>query len=265
MKLVNYLSLAEAKDTYKEAMKRVNAAAKDQYGTGAQKLAVLGLIAVVPSKTATLPGTGIAGQAKAIAANLGIVLARSTVDRYAVEHYARPTQAEIEKINKSKPGILVKYAKVISKGKRVPADESALNAANATPGVSGEQKVPFVSLHTEYDADAIVQNEGAVIAAANVVGNDSRRLIQANVISPPLFAKEGEVSVGAGHCTFTAASVAGTVVILDKWVRNGQFPTEASTTELLGSESGYNPAYLHRKWPNGPTQGQPSPSPTATQ
>ena len=65
--------LAEAKDTYKEAMKRVNAAAKDQYGTGAQKLAVLGLIAVVPSKTATLPGTGIAGQAKAIAANLGIV------------------------------------------------------------------------------------------------------------------------------------------------------------------------------------------------
>ena len=107
-----------------------------------------------------------------------------------------PTQAEIEKINKSKPGILVKYAKVISKGKRVPADESALNAANATPGVSGEQKVPFVSLHTEYDADAIVQNEGAVIAAANVVGNDSRRLIQANVISPPLFAKEGEVSVG---------------------------------------------------------------------
>lgn len=279
MKLVNYLSLAEAKDTYKEAMKRVNAAAKDQYGTGAQKLAVLGLIAVVPSKTATLPGTGIAGQAKAIAANLGIVLARSTVDRYAVEqqlggnpssnvgtdYYARPTQAEIEKINKSKPGILVKYAKVISKGKRVPADESALNAANATPGVSGEQKVPFVSLHTEYDADAIVQNEGAVIAAANVVGNDSRRLIQANVISPPLFAKEGEVSVGAGHCTFTAASVAGTVVILDKWVRNGQFPTEASTTELLGSESGYNPAYLHRKWPNGPTQGQPSPSPTATQ
>ena len=60
-----------------------------------------------------------------------------------------------------------------------------------------------------------------------MVGNDSRRLIQANVISPPLFAKEGEVSVGVNHCTFTAASVAGTVVILDKWVRNGQFPTEA--------------------------------------
>jgi hypothetical protein len=122
-----------------------------------------------------------------------------------------------------------------------------------------------VSLHTEYDADAIVQNEGAVIAAANQVGNDSRRLIQANVISPPLFGKEGEVNIGAGHCTFTPASVAGTVVILDKWVRNGQFPTEASTTELLGPDSGYNPAYLHLKWPTGPTQTESSPTPTPTQ
>ncbi len=267
MKLVNYASLAEAKDTYKEAMKRVNAAAADKYGPGAQKLAVLGLAAVVPSKTATLSGGGISGQAEAVAANLEIVLGRSTVDRFAVEqqvggnpssnvgtdYYSRPTKDEIEKMNRSKPGALVKYMKIISKGKRVPADDAARKKADEMPGVSGTQKVPFVSLHTEYDANAIVQNEGAVISAANEAGNDSRRLIQANVISPETFNEDKSPTVGAGHCSFTPDSVAGTVVILDKWVRKGEFPTQISTAELLGPNSGYNADYPHLKWPAGPT------------
>lgn len=276
MKLVNYRSLDEAKATYKEAMKRVNKAAADKYGTGAQKLAVLGVAAVVPSKTATLPGAGIAGQAAAVAENLKFVLARSTVERYQVEqemtgnissnvgtdYYSRPTKKDIERFNQMKNGILAKYVTQISKGKRVPADESARKKADESPGATGNQPVPLVSLHTEFDAEAIVQNEGALIAAANQAGTDPRSKIQANVISPAIFPKEGEVTVGSGHCVFTPASVAGTVVILDKWVRNGEFPTESKTTELLGPDSGYNPAYVHLKWPSGPTTSTPSGSPS---
>lgn len=122
MKLANYLSLKEAQATYTEAMKRVRAAAADSFGPGAQKLAVLGLAAVVPSKTATLPGTGVSGQAKAIAANLELILARSTIDRFAVEqqyggnpssnvgtdYNLRASKVAIEKLQKSKPGIYAK-------------------------------------------------------------------------------------------------------------------------------------------------------------
>lgn len=115
-------------------------------------------------------------------------------------------------------------------------------------------RVPMVSLHTEFDAFAIVQNEGAVIAASNEVGNESRRLIQANVIGPPIFPEEGERTVGSGHCSFTPDSVAGTIVILDKWVRNGEYPTTVRTEELLGPDSGYDPNYVHLKWPSGPKQ-----------
>ncbi len=268
MKLANYLSLKEAQATYTEAMKRVRAAAEDQFGPGAQKLAVLGLAAVVPSKTATLTGAGISGQAEAIAANLEIILARSTIDRFALEqqyggnsssnvgtdYSQRASKQAVEKLEKSKPGIYAKYMKPINKGVRIPADEAARTATEASPGASGNMRVPMVSLHTEYDGVAIVQNEGAMIAASRAVSIDSRSLVQANVILPPIFGKEGEPTVGAGHCSFTPDAVAGTVVILDKWVRNGQFPTEASTTELLGPNSGYDPKYLQLIWPPGPTQ-----------
>lgn len=267
MKLTNYASEQEAQATYIEAMKRVRTAAKDKFGEGASKLVVAGLAAVVPSKTSTLPGLGVSGQAEAIAANLSVVLARSTIERYYIEQqyggnpssnvgtdYAnRATVRDVEKLNDSKPGAYKKYMKPINKGARVAADPAAREATLASPGASGEMVVPMVSLHTEYDAVAIVQNEGAVISAANEVGNDSRRLIQANVISPPLFAEEGKLSVGSGHCSFTPDSVAGSVVLLDKWVRNGEFPTQARTVEYLGTNSGFNPNYVHLKWPTGPT------------
>ena len=266
MKLANYLSLKEAQATYTEAMKRVRAAAADSFGPGAQKLAVLGLAAVVPSKTATLPGAGVAGEAKAIAANLEIVLARSTIDRYALErqyggnpstnvgtnYNLRASKQAVEEIQKARPGAYKKYMKPINKGARVAADGAARDSANGSPGATGAMKVPMVSLHTAYDAVAITQNEGAIITAARESSAEARRLIQANVVSPPLFAKEGAASVGAGHCSFTPDSVAGTVVILDKWVREGRFPSEASTAELLGPNSGYTPRYPHLKWPTPP-------------
>lgn len=268
MKLANYLSLKEATSTYTEAVKRVRAAAKDSFGPGAQKLAVLGLAAVVPSKTATEPGAGISGQAKAIAANLELILARSTVDRFALEqqyggnpssnvgtdYNLRASKQAIAKMEKSKPGIYKKYMKPINSGARVPADEAVRTKTEESPGASGNMRVPMVSLHTEFDGVAIVQNEGAIISASRAVSTDSRSLVQANVISPPLFSKEGEPTVGAGHCSFTPDAVAGTIVLLDKWVRNGEFPTEARTTELLGPDSGYNPNYLHLIWPPGPTE-----------
>ncbi|MFA7267152.1 MAG: hypothetical protein WC054_12655, partial [Candidatus Nanopelagicales bacterium] len=194
--------------------------------------------------------------------------ARSTIDRFALEtqyggnpssnvgtnYNLRASRKDVQDLEKAKPGVYRKYMKRINNGDRVAADLSARENTDASPGATGEMRVPMVSLHTAFDAVAITQNEGAVITAAREVGVDARRLIQANVVSPPLFAKEGAVSIGAGHCAFTPDSVAGTVVILDKWVREGQFPSEVSTIDLLGPGSGYTPRYPHLKWPPGPTQ-----------
>ncbi|NQU36117.1 MAG: hypothetical protein HQ526_00795 [Actinobacteria bacterium] len=268
MKLANYSSLAQATSNYKEAMKQVRKAAKDKFGEGAIKLAVIGPVGEVPPKTATLAGAGISGQAEAIAAGLKLVLARSTIDRFAVEqemggnissnvgtnYLARFTVAERDKIDEKEPGATAKYLNRIGKGKRVAPDGAARSKANDSPNLSGATRVPTVTLHTQFDPLAILQNEGSLVAAANEQGAEARRLLAPNVVGPPPFYSGDDGAVaGAGHCSFTTESVFGSVTLLDEWVRQGMFPSQSRTTELLGEGSGYIPDYPLLKWPAGPT------------
>ncbi|MEI6624355.1 MAG: hypothetical protein WCP28_20885, partial [Actinomycetes bacterium] len=254
---------------YTQALKAVETASKDKYGQGAIKLNIIGIVGMVPPKTSTLAGGGVSGAATAIAANLTAVLARGTIDRFGIEeqvggnpssnvgtdYYARVTTKQQETIDQNTPDATVKYMKIVSNAPRVAANPEARKRASELAGVTGSIKVPTLTLHTQYDPLAIVQNEGSLIVAANTVGNDARRLLQPDVISPPIFYPDKNQQVaGAGHCSFTADSVAGGIVILNNWVQLGQFPTYASTTELLGPDSGYNPNFLITKWPSGPTE-----------
>jgi hypothetical protein len=268
MKLANYSSLAEARASYKAAMKQVRKAAKDKFGDGGLKLAVIGPVGEIPPKTATLAGAGISGQAEAIAAGLKLVLARSTIDRFAVEqemggnissnvgtnYLARVTVAQRDKIDEKEPGSTVKYVTKIGKGKRVAPDQAARTKANDSPGLTGQTRIPTVTLHTQFDALAILQNDGALVAAANEKGAEARRLLSPIVVGPPSFyPAEGQPVPGAGHCSFTTESVYGSILLLDEWVRQGLFPSTSRTTELLGDGSGYIPDFPLLKWPPGPT------------
>lgn len=268
MKLASYSSLAEATANYKAAMKQVRKAAKDKFGEGAIKLSVIGPVGTIPPKTATLAGAGISGQAEAIAAGLQLVLARSTIDRFAVEqemsgnissnvgtnYLERVTVAQRDKIDEKEPGATLKYVTKIGKGKRVVPDQAARTKANDSPGLSGQTRVPTVTLHTQFDALAILQNDGALVAAANQKGAEARRLLSPIVVGPPVFyPTDDQLVPGAGHCSFTTETVFGSVQILDEWVRQGLFPSQSLTTELLGEGSGYIPDFPLMKWPAGPT------------
>lgn len=268
LKLSDYKSAAEANDAYKTAMAAVAAAAKDKYGQGGVKLNVIAAAAVVPMKTAINSGSGMSGSTVTVPENLMPILARSTVGRYQVEqqfhgnpstnvgtdYAARVTPAQTAKLDIYSKGAMAKYLAVLAKAKRVAANATARDAAATSGAITGNVRVPTATLHTEYDATAIVQNDSAYAAAAIKAGTDQSRLLKVNITSPPTsYPEKGAVPYGAGHCNFTPQSVVGTLAVVNDQVRDGIYPTAANTTRLMGPESGLNPTFRLQPWPPGPT------------
>lgn len=266
MKLTNYKNAAEAQDNYDLAMKAVKKAAKDKYGDGAMKLWAIASATVLPTATKISSGSSVSSAPEGIASNLRIVLARSTIDRYHLEqqfggnpssnvgtnYMARPTTKQVEKAQEVKKGALAKYVGKIQDAQRVSPDKEPRAQAAANGELSGKMKVPTVTLHTEFDPLAIVQNEGDLVAKTVEEGSDSRSLLSPNVISPPLFYTEAEpAAYGVGHCSFTDASIVGAVKVVNEWVRDNKFPTKASIEEALGEESGFSPNFPLYTWPGG--------------
>ena len=266
MKLAGFTSIDEARSTYAGAMKAVRKAVKDNYGPGATKLAAIGIAAAIPRQSATEDGAGISGSAKAVTQALTVLLARGTVDRFSMEqqfggnpstnvgtnYTARVTQKDVDRVDVFEPGTLEKTIKLIDSSPRVQPVASAREAAAKSGALTGQIRVPTVSLHTEFDSQAIVQNDTVLVVQAANSGREQERLLKINVTSPPIFYSANKVTrYGAGHCNFTPESVIGTVVSLDDWVRNGAYPSLRSTEEALGSDSGFNPNYRLARWPGG--------------
>lgn len=269
MKLSEYKSRAEAANTYKAAMAAVGKAAKDKYGGGGIALAMIAAAGEVPTKSATNSGSGLGGKVVTVPEALTVILARSTVGRYAIEqefggnpssnvgtnYAARVTPSEREVMAIFDKKAVSQALKKIGKGPRVAADPAAREKAAGSGAITGNVRVPTVTLHTEYDAQAIVQNESVYATMANQAGDDQLRLLKMNFTSPPAsYPEKGAVPYGAGHCNFTPQSVVGTIAEINDQVRDGLYPTVVNTTRLLGPESGYNPKYRLQPWPPGPTQ-----------
>lgn len=268
MKLTGYESQAEAANVYKSAMARVKKAAADVYDSGGMQLAMIAAAGEIPTKSATNSGSGLRGKATTVPEALSVILARGTLGRFAIEQQfggnpstnvgtdydARITASERAALAVFDKKAVDRYLKTINKGKRVSADPSAREAAAKSGAITGDVRVPTATLHTEYDTQAIVQNESAYWTLANQAGPDSLRLLHVNVTSPPTsYPEEGAVPYGAGHCNFTPQSVVGTVAIVNDMVRDGIFPTVVNTTRLLGPNSGLNASYKLQRWPPGPT------------
>lgn len=267
LKLTGYSSLADAKKNYDGAMKAVKKAAKDPYsGNGAMQLYSIAVAAEVPMSSKTQAGTAPRIAATGIADNLSTVLARTTLDRYGLEqqfggnpssnvgtdYLARATVKEVKEADEVKKGALAKYLKKIQDSKRVAPDKEPRAKAAVDGNLTGEIKVPTVTLHTEFDPLAIVQNEGDLVGKAVEVGNDSRRMLSVSVTSPPMFyTKDDPAKYGVGHCNFTDQSIVGAVKVLNTWVRESKFPTRMSIAEALGKDSGFAPDFPLYTWPGG--------------
>lgn len=269
LQLANYQSAQEAQANFDKAMAAVQAAVQDPRGDGPQRLEFIMAVAKVPTKTATSSGLGPENFAAAAVSNLRDVMLRSTVERYEIEQFlggnpsantgvdyaVRIDERQRERINRGENERVDAYLAELDAQQRVAADETARTvAATATP-LTGEITNPTVVLHTEYDAQAIVENVSLYQSAAVARGRERQRLLNVNITKPPVFYPDsGGVGFGAGHCNFTADSVVGIVQVLSDWVVDGQFPSQAGNVETLGSASGYDPLFVLPPWPAGPTQ-----------
>lgn len=266
MKLTGYKSITEAEKNYKGAMKAVKKAADDKYGEGALKVYAIGAAAVVPTATKTQSGSSVSTAAPGLLANLRVILARSTVDRYALErqfggnpssnvgtdYLSRVSAKQAEAAASVKKGTFAKYIEKIQASKRIAPNTAARAKAGENGKLTGEMKVPTVTLHTQYDPLAIVQNEGDFVGKTAEAGSDNLRLLSANVTTPPMFYGDDEpAKYGVGHCNFSDASIVGTVKVLNDWVQGGKFPTKMSIAAALGEDSGYDANFPLYTWPGG--------------
>lgn len=278
MKLTNFASAAEAAKTYREAMAAVRKAAADVYGPGGMQLAVIAAAGEIPTKNAANSGSGMRGKAATVPEALAAILARSTVGRFEVEqqvggnpstnvdtdYSARVTASEREVLAIFDKKAVDRYLTVVGRGKRVAADPAARETASKLGTPTGQVRVPTVTLHTEFDARAIVQNESMLAISAARAGADQSRMLKINVTSPPSsYPEKGSVPYGAGHCNFTPQSIQGTIAIVNDMVRDDIYPTTVNTARLLGVESGFNPDYRLRQWPAGPDRPASATPPAA--
>ena len=187
--------------------------------------------------------------------NLGRVLARSMVQRYSVEQQlggnpstnigvnygARITTDEAATIDGS-AGALATLSRVreIAAQPAVEADPAARAAADAQFPQPGPLVKPTVTMHTEFDPEAIVANETLYGTWAAQASGDDIRWLNINVSTPPApNAGVSATATGVGHCAFTGQSIVGGVQILDDWAREDRFPTWAGNAIAFGPGSGF--------------------------
>lgn len=149
-------------------------------------------------------------------------------------------------------GTVDRFIAALASGERITADTAAVAAASERGGSpTGAIQVPMITMHTVADPLVIVQNQARyrdLYAQAAESGAASADLVQIYIAPPATYSTDG-APYGAGHCNFTAASRIGIVDLLDGWVREGRYPGQASTTEALGSGSGYSPLFTPTPWP----------------
>lgn len=268
LKLTGYTSLAHARHEYRYAMAAVHAAATSPDRKAQARLRIVGVAAALPTRSRDDSGSGPVGSPASVEAALSVTLARSTMGRYllakqlgadpsdnsATDYYARLSAAAQRRIDMSAPGASVKYLTKIQHGTRVSASPIArTNAAGSAP--AADPRVPMVGLATENDPAAVIANSAVFVRHASAAGEHASRLVHANVAVPPLFyPASGRAPYGAGHCAFTAASITGTVSVLNDWVRDGLYPTDSSMQRLLGAGSGVTLPYRFERWPAGTEQ-----------
>jgi hypothetical protein len=264
MKLSGFTSYAEAKATWAEVHRRAIAALSE----GPDKLGSLMLISALGNQVWKSRQHDDATVQSRIAAGMDIlfeVMGFDTVGRYDLEQRVggnpstnttakydqRVSAKEKQEMQFIDPGGLAAHLAELARAPRVAADPAARKAADELGDPTGRLKVPTITLHTGYDATAIVQNE-------TVFGNRALRttgrtgdLVQVYTTPPPKYSGKG-APYGAGNCNFTPDERVGVVTNLDRWVRTGIRPSLVDLGIALrgtAKATGFDPLFVPGEWP----------------
>ncbi|MFB9320609.1 hypothetical protein [Cryptosporangium minutisporangium] len=264
MKLTGFTSYADAKATWTEMRSRATTA----LSSGPDTLGRLMLVSALGNQVWKSRKHDDATIESRIQAGMDIlfeVMGYATVVRYDLEQRVggnpstnvtakygqRVSAKEKEEMNFINPGGLPGHLAELEQASRIAADPAARKAADALGDPTGKLRVPTLTVHTGYDATAIVQNE-------TVFGNRALRttgrtgdLMQIYTTPPPKYTGKG-APYGAGHCNFTTDERVGAVSNLDRWVRTGTRPTLVDLGIAMRGTSkatGFDPVFIPGQWP----------------
>jgi pimeloyl-ACP methyl ester carboxylesterase len=221
----------------------------------------LALLADAKLQTKSQDGSTLDSQVQAAAEAALIGLRFGTVGRWDIEqryggnisdntdtdYAARFSEEDRAMLDEAGgPGTAKRIIASLEEGKRVSADEAAVRAARKDGGEpSGTIEVPTLTLHTAADPLVAVQNESLLREASG----PSEDLVQLFTVAPDTYPAKPGAPYGAGHCDFTPESRVGMIELLDRWVRGGQAPTDATVLEAFGPDSGFDPTFEPGPWP----------------
>lgn len=269
LQLTGFESADQARREYRRAMDAVEEAALDPTGQGLTSLEVIAAATDLPTQSRSSEGITRDQLAVALVENLSPLLARSTIERYAIEqdlggnpstnagvnYGARVTTDEAAAIDAiAGPGATLVALRQMAALPPVEADPAARDAADEEFPRPAALTKPIVTLHTAADPVAILANESLFSDWAAQASGQEIRWLSVNVSYPPApYPPDGRAPYGAGHCNFTVDSVLGAVQVLDDWVALGRFPTWAGNAEAFGPNSGFTGPVRLPAWPNSPT------------
>jgi len=264
MKLAGFTGYAEARATWQE-MRRRAAAALSGGPDRAGRLMLISALGNQVWKSRDHDDATVGSRTQAGMDILFEVMGYATIVRYDLEQrvggnpstnvgarYGRRISAkEKQEMDFIDPGGLAGHLAALDRAPRIAADPAARGRADLLGDPTGRLRVPTLTVHTGYDATAIVQNE-------TVFGNRALRttgrtgdLLQVFTTPPARYTGSG-APYGAGHCNFTTDERVGAVSSLNRWVRTGARPSLADLGVSMRGTSkatGFDPLFVPGPWP----------------
>ncbi|WP_035857013.1 alpha/beta hydrolase [Cryptosporangium arvum] len=266
MKLTGYRSDAEARAVWTQVRRRATAALSG----GPDQVGRLMLVSALGNQTwksrdhddATIGSRNDAGLDV-----LFEVMGYATIVRYDLEQRVfgnpssntgarydeRVSATERQDMEFVDPGGLTRHLAELARAPRVTADAAARRRADLLGDPTGALRVPTLTLHTGYDAAAIVANETVFANRALRSTGRTGDLMQLSTTPPARYTGSG-APYGAGHCNFTADERVGAVTSLNRWVRTGARPSLTEVAIALrgtSKGSGFDPLFAPGPWPSG--------------
>jgi hypothetical protein len=265
-RLTGYPSPDAARATYREAARRVEAAAS----AGGEQLARVLLAAAVvgaPEQSASHDGRTTESRVAAVVENLLAALATGIIGRPDLEQRAggNPStnvgsnyparvstakQDEIALLSEAPVPAVAEALDELVNAPRVRADAAARAAADRLGNPAGTLRVPTVTLHTTIDPLAVPANERVFTDLVTRASARTSDLVQ--LFTRPPSSYRSTAPYGAGHCAFTTWERVGSVLALDRWVKTGEQPSVRELAVLLAGpdrKTGFIPAYRPERWP----------------
>lgn len=242
--LSGFASLDEARQALDRAIRRVRQAAVGRPAEQA-KVVLVAAVGVLPTHSRTHDGATLADQIQANVAGIENLLEQATLERHELElqvggnpsgnagtdYDQRISEAQRAQIDSLVPGITTRYLDRL-RADRVAADPAAAERAAEMGDPSGELEVPVLTLHNRYDPVYVIQNESAYAEVVAAAGPEAQgNLVNLTVFPPSRYSTGTPAPEGAGNCNFEPRTLFGALVLLNRWVRGGEYPGQDSMAE----------------------------------